>query len=73
MKNNVQKIRIAREMTQSQLAQLMGVQSQTISNIERARHKPRPITLQKLSRVLGVPAEELFSEDEQTGSLAKAS
>lgn len=74
MRNNVQKIRVTKEMTQRQLAELMGVQAQTISNIERAKHKPSPITLQKLSRVLGVPAEELFSdEDEQPASLAKAS
>lgn len=74
MKNNVQKIRVSKEMTQRQLAQLMGMQTQTVSNIENARHKPRPITLQKLSRVLGVSIEELFSEeDEHSVSFARAS
>lgn len=69
MKNNVQKIRIAKELTQSQLAQLMGVQAQTISNIERARYMPRPLTLQKLCRALGVSADALFSSEESDSVL----
>lgn len=65
MKNNVKEIRESKFLTQSQLAQMMGVQVQTISNIENARHRPRSITIRKLVQALGVPAEELFEESEE--------
>ena len=63
MKNNVKEIRESKLMTQSQLAQMMGVQTQTISNIENSRHRPRAITVRKLVIALGVPAEQLFSDE----------
>lgn len=63
MRNNVKEIRESKLLTQSQLAQMMGVQPQTISNIENSRHRPRSITIRKLSIALGVPAEQLFSDE----------
>jgi transcriptional regulator with XRE-family HTH domain len=72
MKNKVKEIRESKLLTQSQVAQMMGVQTQTISNIERAKHIPRPITLRKLAIALGVSPDELFSEDEEKPAVPAA-
>ncbi len=63
MKNNVRHWREKNYLSQSELAQLVGVQAQTIGSIENARHKPRPSTCRKLAEVLGVPVDQLFEDD----------
>lgn len=65
MKNTVRYWREKRNFSQGELASRVGVQPQTIWNIEHAKNAPRASTLRKLSEVLAVPAEELFSEDDE--------
>ena len=51
--HQIKKRRSATKMGLVQLATLSGVSKLTIINIEKGRTKPRPVTIKKLSRVLG--------------------
>ena len=62
--NRVRKYREKLYLTQAELANKMGVQTQTIGNIENGRNKPRIRTMRKLAEQLGVPVEELFPVEE---------
>lgn len=42
---------------------MVGVESQTISNLERGLYKPSWRTLGRLAEVLDLSESELFSED----------
>jgi transcriptional regulator with XRE-family HTH domain len=60
---NIRTARVARKWTQRQLAELIGVESQTISNLERGLYGPSWRTLGRLAEALGISEGELFSED----------
>ena len=52
--------RVTGEMTQQELADLVGVSRQTIFSIERGRYNPSVGLALRLAAVFGVPVEELF-------------
>ncbi|MGO2357051.1 MAG: helix-turn-helix transcriptional regulator [Mesonia sp.] len=60
MKNNVKAIRRTKELTQEELAQLLGVSRQTIISIESSRYVPSTVLSLKISKFLGMSVEELF-------------
>ena len=64
MKNNVRFYREKKMLSQGELATRVGVQAQTIWNLEHSRNKPRPSTLRRLSEVLEVSPDALFDESE---------
>jgi len=47
-------------LSQSELAEKIDRTKETISNIERARSAPTIDTLERLSKILGVPMQEFF-------------
>ncbi|OKH90825.1 helix-turn-helix transcriptional regulator [Streptomyces uncialis] len=47
-------------MTQAELARRLGVTRQTVIAIEQGRHSPSLEMAFQISRVLGVPLEDLF-------------
>jgi transcriptional regulator with XRE-family HTH domain len=51
--------------TQSALAELLGIDANTVSRWERGSHVPFPIFRTKLSELLGIPLEELGLLDEE--------
>ncbi|HUW35636.1 MAG TPA: ImmA/IrrE family metallo-endopeptidase [Planctomycetota bacterium] len=57
---NVRRLRIARRLTQQDLAQEAGLSLASIKNIELARGKPRVSTLQEIARALGAKLQDLF-------------
>jgi len=57
----VKKVRVERGMTQTDLADKIGVSLRTITSYERDNIKPRPKTLAKLAEVLGVSTRYLTS------------
>lgn len=64
MRNEVRRYRVALDMTQAELARVMGVSRQTINSIETERYIPSlPLAL-ALARRFGVATEELYHEDE---------
>lgn len=58
---NIMKVQRAKmNLTQEQLADLVGVTRKTINTIENGKFVPSTILAIKLARVLGLTVEELF-------------
>jgi DNA-binding XRE family transcriptional regulator len=53
-------IRRQKDLTQEQLAELVGLSVEFISNIERGINSPSFSTLEKLEKVLHMPVSEMF-------------
>lgn len=51
--------RVARGLTQRDLAELAGVREETIGRIETGRHLPRLSTVQAIAHVLGTTSDSL--------------
>ena len=60
---NAKKIRLARGLTQEQLAELSGFSQQYISDLERGRRNPTVVSLYELAQALGVHYMELLRSD----------
>jgi putative transcriptional regulator len=61
LENRVRELREARNLTQAQLADLVGVSCKTINTVENAVFVPSTVIALKLARALGEPVERLFS------------
>ena len=61
----VRKIRRNLDITQEQLAEAVGITSESISNIERGKTAPSFETLEKIAEVLQVQVKELFDFPEE--------
>jgi putative transcriptional regulator len=67
MRNRVREQRIARAMSQAELASALGVSRQTVISIENSRHSPSlPLAFQ-IARFFDMPAEKMFDPDEEAG------
>ena len=60
MKNNLQKIRWEKILSQNTLAQKSGVPQSVISSVENGLTIPNLITALRLSKALGVAVEDIF-------------
>jgi putative transcriptional regulator len=65
MKNNIRVERAIKNITQAELAELIGVSRQTINTIESNRYVPSTILALKIARVFGKPLEEVFMLEEE--------
>lgn len=61
MKNLLKELRAAREMTQAELAERLGVSRQTIIAIETGRYDPSLPLAFAIARVFSKPIEEIFT------------
>jgi len=59
--NRIRVFRAEHRLTQSDLAELIGVSRKTISTIEVGRFVPSTTIALLLARQFGVPVEEIFS------------
>lgn len=57
---NLKKIRIKKDITQSEIAKKLGVDRSFVSNIENAKTNPTLSTITNLAKVLGVSTNELL-------------
>ena len=66
--HKIKLIRKQKGFTQEKLAELIGIEPQSMSYMETGRFAPSPDTLQKLSEVLGVEPYEFyyFNEPDKT-------
>jgi len=60
MKNIVREERIKKQLTQLQLAELVGVSRQTIFSIEINRYVPSVVLSLKLAKAFGKRVEDIF-------------
>lgn len=63
IRNQVKELRAARNMTQQELADQIGLTRQTVIAIEQDKYSPSLETAFKVARVLGVPLEHCFKYD----------
>ena len=61
IRNRVKELRIERDWTQQQLADLVGVSRQSINSIERERYVPSLQLALTFARVFKVSTDEIFS------------
>ena len=61
----VKAARAARDMTQKQLADAVGVSRQTINAIEQGEYNPTIRLCRSICRALGKTLDKLFWEDEE--------
>ncbi|MDB5005370.1 MAG: transcriptional regulator [Mucilaginibacter sp.] len=64
MKTNIRVERAIKNITQADLAGLIGVSRQTINTIESNRYVPSTVLALKIARVFGKPVEEIFILEE---------
>lgn len=57
--------RVQNDLTQKDLAEIVGVSRQTINAIEKGEYNPTIKLCRKLCRVLGKSLDELFGEDDE--------
>lgn len=69
----IKRLRAQRHMTQEKLAELVGIEQATLSNIERGKSHPMIDTMQRIAHVLDVPPYVLymFDENKTTESIIK--
>jgi transcriptional regulator with XRE-family HTH domain len=56
---NVRRVRVAKGLTQEQLAERSGFSQQYLSDLERGRRNPTVVTLFELAQALGVSHVDL--------------
>jgi len=64
LRNHLKVERARRNLTQEQLAGLVGVTRKTINSIETRRFVPSTLLALKLARVFGLRVEDLFEIEE---------
>lgn len=62
--NTLKVQRAKKDLTQEQLAQIVGVTRKTINTVEKGKYVPSTYLALKLAKVLEVPVEELFQLQE---------
>jgi putative transcriptional regulator len=65
LRNTLKIQRAKRDLTQAELAELVGVTTKTINTVENCVYVPSTYLSLKLAKVLGVTVEELFQLDEE--------
>lgn len=59
--NSIAVLRAARQLSQTELAEAIGVSRKTISTVETGRFTPSVIIALKLAQFFDVPVEQIFS------------
>ncbi|WP_298729183.1 helix-turn-helix transcriptional regulator [uncultured Granulicatella sp.] len=64
MKNRIEEIRKAKEITQEELANALEVSRQTVGSLENGRYNPSIILAFKIARFFDISIEEVFIYEE---------
>jgi putative transcriptional regulator len=65
MKNSLRVERAIKNITQGELAELIGVSRQTINTIESNKYVPSTVLALKIAKVFGKSVEEVFMLDDE--------
>ncbi len=57
---NLKRYRLLKDMTQEQLAEIVGVRRETIMRLEKAQYNPSLKLAIDISRAVDTPIEEIF-------------
>ena len=61
IQNRIKEYRAQHNMTQGELADLVGVRRETIGHLEKGRYNPSLVLAWNIAKVFGVPIEEVFT------------
>ena len=64
MKNTIKVERAIKDMTQQDLATVIGVSRQTINSMESGKYVPSTVLALKISQFFGKPVNEIFTLEE---------
>jgi putative transcriptional regulator len=64
--NAVRRHRLTRDITQSELAELLGVTRQTVLSIEKGKYTPSIGLALRLAEIFGVSVETLFQLNKES-------
>lgn len=69
LRNNIKAFRTEKNITQQELAEIVGVSSRTIISLEKEQYNPSVLLAHRLARFFDKYIEELFlfKEDEENG------
>ena len=65
------RLRIERDLTQAELAKLVGTRQSAISRVESGRHMPSLAFIARIGHALGAEVEIGFNEKEQSENLVQ--
>ena len=68
MNNLIEEKRKERDMTQQDLAKVLGVSRQTIISLEGGRYNPSILLAHKIAETFNMSIEEIFIFEEGTGN-----
>lgn len=66
--NELRVLRATRDLTQADLAQLVGVTRKSINSIENGHYVPSTVLALRLARVFGVSVEDVFTLPDEADS-----
>lgn len=58
---NLKELRETHKLTQSELAEIIGVKQSCIGNYENGSRHPRPIVAERISHTFGLTIEEVWN------------
>lgn len=64
LKNRIKLLRVERELSQAQLADLLGVARQTVISLEAGKYAPSLTLAFKIARLFERPIEAIFDDDQ---------
>ena len=64
MKNTIKVQRAIKDLTQEELAKLLGVSRQTVNSIEKNRYVPSTVLALKLAKLFEVSVNDIFELEE---------
>lgn len=64
MKNRLKIERAIKNLTQDDMAKLIGVSRQTINSIEKGRYVPSTVLALKISQIFEKPVNDIFTLDD---------
>jgi len=64
VQNRLKIERAIKDLTQDDLAKLIGVSRQTINSIEKGRYVPSTVLALKISKIFEKPVNEIFELDD---------
>lgn len=64
MKNKLKVLRAEKGITQDELAKILGITRPALSNIETGKFSPKGRLIIKIANYFGIPAEQIFFEDD---------
>ena len=68
MKNRLEELRKARNISQEELAAALEVSRQTIGSLERGRYNPSILLAFKIARYFDLTIDDIFIYEEDEGS-----